>query len=198
MAAQPIPNTIQVRLGFQLNDIDWAQNVLHYLVPSGYTVDQSAADAIAAFVSGAWTQAGGIQDEVSNQVKLASVGVRDIREQSQPEFVSGLEVVGASSVAMVPKQCCVVATLRTALAGRSYRGRIYWGGFVVAAIPLDGSIKTAIQTAVELTTSTLMSTTIGSDLLVLGVASRSLLETTPVTAVEVRDNVWDWQRSRED
>lgn len=56
-------------------------------------------------------------------------------------------VAGTGSASMLPIQCAAVLSLRTNLAGRSYRGRMYVPGLPTDFIGSDGSIASAKQTA---------------------------------------------------
>lgn len=194
--ATPIADTVEVRLNWGLDGSEWAVNVLHYIVPGGFTVNQANADALAADIDDAFTNAASIQPLISDLVTLDSVGLRDIRVASQPEFLSDLGTFGTRTDEMLPRQTCMVLTLRTALAGRSYRGRVYLGGWTVGGLALDGSMGAAHRAAAEDFGDRMASFTVDSALLVLGVTSRTLELTTEVVSSEVRDDVWDWQRSR--
>jgi hypothetical protein len=63
------------------------------------------------------------------------VVVTDLRTEGAPEFTSqagGFPFVGTDSAQSLPFQTAAVTTWRTALRGRSFRGRTYLGGFTEA------------------------------------------------------------------
>jgi hypothetical protein len=191
-----VPNTIEVRLNWTLSDQTWATNVLHYVVPTGFSVNQTNAESIATFVDDAYSDTGSWRSQVTSTVGLDSVGVRDIRTANQPEFIGDVTGSGGNVSSIAPRQLSVVLTLRTALAGGSFRGRVYLCGCSTGGIDTNGDITDTAAQRAEVFGDGLISTTVDSSLLILGVTSRSLGVTTPVDRVEVRDRVWDWQRSR--
>jgi hypothetical protein len=191
-----VADTIEVRLNWSLSSQPWAQNVLHYLVPSGFELDATVAEEWAAEFVTAFSEAGSIANKIHPQYALNTVGFRDVRVANQPEFIDDVNSVGTGSGFPAPRQLCSVLTLRTALAGKSYRGRIYVGGWTAGSIGSSGGIDSAARTQLTQFGASLLSFTIGSSLVVLGVTSRLLNETTEVISVESRDDLWDWQRSR--
>lgn len=193
-----VPDTVEVRLNFTLSGADWAQNVLHYLVPGGFEVNSVNAEEWAGKIIADFIASGSLRGQLHNGVNLASIGFRDIRTASNPEFIDDTSAPGTGGTSVAPRQLCVVSTLRTALAGRSYRGRIYFGGFASSAISTGGFIQTTTMSSVKQFSDALMSETVDGSLCVLGVTSRTLGVTNEVVSTEVRDNIWDWQRSRAD
>jgi hypothetical protein len=191
-----LPDTVQVRLNWSLSGQPWAQNVLHYRVPSGFVVNSTTTEAFGAAVIGAFTTAGSLAPRISTSVALDRVTVRDLRVANQLEFEADVNSPGTLAGNMAPRQLCSVATIRTDLAGKSFRGRIYLGGFTVAAMASDGNQTSTIRDSVEVFGQQLLGFNVAGSLCLLGVASRLLGVTTPAETVVSRDEVWDWQRSR--
>src|SRR5882672_3363229 len=128
MASLVIPSAVQVRLHWTLNGVD-CFNVLGGSVAGGFAASQAIANTIGAAILGRFTSSG-LAALCATTTSLISVGLRDIRTANQPEFVSvAAAVPGTGAGNPLPNQLAAVVTLRTALAGRSFRGRAYFGGF---------------------------------------------------------------------
>lgn len=194
-----IPGTAQVRLTWNLDGQPWAQNVLHYLVIGVPTITQAVATEVRTQIGSAWT-ASGLPGRTADNVALSSVGIRDLRQANLPEFVDGPGPAGTSTSDPLPPQNSVVVTLRTAFAGPSFRGRVYLFGADELQNTSSGNILGAYATAAEAFITGILTLDVAGvfDGLVLGVASRTLLQTNGVTGHQVRDFVWDIQRRRRD
>lgn len=200
MPSLVIPNTVQVTLNWTLGGTPWAANVLHYINDLSTPVNQALADALHAKVTAALTSSS-IRPQWGTNWSFASVSVRDLDVANQPMYTStGSPVAGTAATETMPAQNCVVVTVRTALAGKSYRGRVYLSGWAEVANLNSGLIATPARTAAQAFVAALDEL---EDLgfpysLKLGVASRTLEVTTPATGYVVRDAVWDAQRRRRD
>ena len=195
-----IPNTLQVSLNWFYGTTPWAVNVLHYRVALGGAVDQAFTNAVDSEVKAALT-ASGLLSRLSTTWGLNSVSVRDIRSPNLPLYTgTGAQLNGTNAANPMPPQnaCCV--TLRTAKAGKSYRGRVYVSGFTEDINTPSGLILQAAATDAEdfiegIANLENLSIPYGLD---LAVASRTLGLSEPVTGVVVRDLTWDAQRRRRD
>lgn len=195
MPSLVIPDTVRVSLVWALTGVEFAVNVIHYIVPPGQVVSNATATDLAndiqnPFVSGA------LDTFISEEVDLSRITVRDIRTANLPEFGATTVAPGTSASQVLPLQIALVATLRTALAGRSYRGRFYMPGFAENANLADGTCDGAASSALETWLTAISSPTVQGNLWSLAVMSPTLGESNPVTAIDVRDNVWDTQRRR--
>jgi hypothetical protein len=201
-----LPNTVQVRLRWSLIG-RLCSNILAGEVGS-FTSSQAVADALATAVLGHFTTSGLAALSATTTVMLG-VGLRDIRSDGLVEYLSApAGVAGTGAGDPLPNSLAAVVTLRTARAGKRYRGRVYVGGAIVAENDAAGHIVAAYNTALKA-----FLTDVQADMLAqgitLGVLSRpqydpitGLVGTwagaiTPVTAVETRDVIWDSQRRRE-
>lgn len=189
-----IPATVRVSMVWKLSGTDYAVNALHYIVPGATVVDQAAANDIANDIGTAF--AGTYDASVADAVELNRVEVRDLRTASQPVYIGLILVDGASVVPPLPPQNAIVVTLRTALAGRSYRGRVYLPGASELASSATGSIESAAMTNANDFIDNIITETVSGQTWNLGVASPTLGLTTAVTNALVRDNVFDTQRRR--
>lgn len=135
---------------------------------------------------------------------LVSCSIRDIRSANQPEIVGvGAPVLGTAATEsnILPLQTALVITLRTALAGRRFRGRVYLAGFAESHNTATGSANGATAAVNFITGIKSALTSSGLD---LGVVSRPQPELpTPwagqvntVQSIVARDTAWDTQRRR--
>jgi len=100
-------------------------------------------------------------------------------------------VTGAFSGTLVPDQVAMVVTFRTALAGRSHRGRAYIPGLPTAALDSSGYLWSVTNTD-GMTSDfgdwqSAMATSTSS--MTHGVLSRSLGVITPVTSYQARRQI---------
>lgn len=74
---------------------------------------------------------------ISSDITLASYRVTDLRTQGARQFGGAIAVAGTSASDASAQGAALIATLRTDLRGRSFRGRFYMGGISEDDI-LDG------------------------------------------------------------
>lgn len=204
-----IPNTVQVRLMWNLADGSFASNVLH-AQKAGVLVDQTMADDLYTNITGAAGFAA-YMDLLSSDVSLLRVGIKDLDTANQVEWESSAAASPGTGVGnALPEEVALVVTLRTNLAGRAHRGRVYLGGFIVTTCTAQGKATGAL-TAAAATFIQNVSDAMDALGLQFGVAHRGHAEyvnargvtvpaelpgTDPVQAVIVRDNQFDSQRRR--
>lgn len=194
MPAQTLQRTARVNLYWQRSGVDYAVNVLHYDIGPSAPVTQAEATSLAATIGAAFSA--NHDTYVSNTVSLNRLTLRDIRTANLPEFSATIGVAGASAAIPLPLQTSLVVTLRTAYAGRSYRGRIYLPGFTSGAQDTDSTASAACVSAAQAFANAIAGPTVNGTEWNLGVASFTLGDITPVTAAVVRDDQWDTQRRR--
>jgi hypothetical protein len=146
MAISPvIPNTVQVRLLWALGG-QLGVNVLHGIAPGGYTVNQTTTNTLGAAIKSAFTS--NLATLMPPAAGLVRVGLRDIRQANQAEFLdSGAAVAGTTAGDMLPAANAVCVTLRTAKAGKSFRGRTYISGFLETQNDSTGNTASGASTA---------------------------------------------------
>lgn len=196
-----VPGAAQMRLIWAVGGQLYALNVMGVVNSGSVAITQALTNTIgtaikASFASTAFNVA------IHTTVTLANIGLRDIRTANTAEFIdAGAAVAGTAVGDLLPPQTALCITLRTASAGRSFRGRVYLPGFaeshntagglangLVAPVAFVAAIKSNLQSS-------------GLD---LGVLSRPAPDATPpragfittVNAVVARDAVWDTQRRR--
>lgn len=135
-----------IRLYFTLNG-NLAINTFGMQVLGGITFSQGLAESVGAVAKSAFTTH--LQPLMPANVALVRTGVRDWRAANQPEFRDTAPQVTGSGVGdMLPSQLAACVTLRTALSGRSFRGRVYIGGFLETHNDAASRISAAATTGV--------------------------------------------------
>lgn len=190
-----IPDTARVNVVWALSGQEYAVNVLHYNIGGAIGIGAGTATALAAAIDTAFS-ASNLDGWLDSSVELARVGVRDLRVANQPEYNAPLSTFGTLSGDILPLQTSLCITLRTALAGKSYRGRTYITGFGEGANTSVGTCDAVAATAAVDFMTDLMSLTVLGNTWTLGVMSPTLGEINDVVSVEARDAIWDTQRRR--
>jgi hypothetical protein len=144
---QIIPNTVEVVLNWELANGKVVHNVLHGRVAGGFSATSPVAEAIrTAITSGAaWT---GFAAQLNDGVTFLGVSLRDLRAPNMPLVEStGAGATGTGAGVALPPEVALCVTLRTALAGRGFRGRVYLPGFDTDALYTDGRATNGAITA---------------------------------------------------
>jgi hypothetical protein len=197
-------NAVQVRLIWDLNGRS-ASNVLGGQVGGGFVNSQAHADALATAVLGRFTSSG-LKARTGANFSLSGVGIRDLRVANQAEYLNtSAPVAGTGTADPLPTQLAGVVTLRTALAGKSYRGRVYIAGADEDQSDSTGRIDAAYNTAID-AFITGVAADMATEGITLAVLSRPRTAppfpvawggaVTPVTSITTRDTSWDTQRRR--
>jgi hypothetical protein len=179
---------------------------MHGTITTGTPVDINMANNIMT----AWTTlfaSSGLQQEFSADEGAGFVSVRDIRSPSLAMITSTAPAAGGAAPGdSLPAQIAAVVTLRTAKAGKGFRGRAYIPGFSEASNDTGGVMTAATKAALDLYAAGLQNVFLAG-LVTLGVAKRPIYndadctivtpgETNAVTQVLVRNDLWDTQRRR--
>jgi len=199
-----LPNAVQIRLHWSYNGV-LGFNALGGSVAGGFAASQAIANTLGTAILGRFTTSG-LAALCATTTSLLAVGLRDIRTANLPEYVSvAAAVPGTGSGDPLPNQLAAVVTLRTALAGKSYRGRAYFSGAIEAENDSTGHIAAGLNTAL-VTFMTNVQTDLATSGITLAVISRPRSSppfpiawagaVTPVTAIVTRDTEWDTQRRR--
>lgn len=174
------------------------------------SVNQAMANSLDTSIKSAFSSSG-LAALCPASTILQSVGIRSLVSANLPEFVgTGASVPGTGTGDPMPRAAAVVATLRTALAGRSYRGRVFFTGLNEGQNDSVSTISAAAQTAVVAFVNAI-GTALTAQGLSLAVLSPALPErpnsaggllpakaafATPVTSVTSRSAAWGSQRRR--
>lgn len=198
----PVPNTIEVKLHWGGGTVEVGQNVLHFVNTGAVVVNQGLADALDSTIKGILSTSG-LAAFIHSTLGIRQVGVRNLALANQAEFLgSGAVAVGTATGDALPTGIAQCYTLRTALAGKSFRGRVYLsyfaeGGSVgstqdaaagAAGTVFLNSIRTSLLSAPNLTQCIVSRFSNG--------AERPTPIVTPVTATQLRHTTWNTQRRR--
>ena len=216
-----IPNCVQVRL-LWAHQNSLAINVLNAQAAGGLVVNQALANSLGSAIKAAFQT--NLAAHYNAGTALSRVGVRDMRQANQAEFLdTGAISTGSAVGDSTPVQVALALTLRTAKSGKSFRGRSFLPGMTEVDNVAGGQISTAgaaaavafmaalqsAMTAAQLTLAvasreaeqkTLVETTFHSDgtstLRLLSTTKAKSAQLTTVTSVESRNLFWETQRRR--
>lgn len=186
---------------FMRIDSQEVRNVLHYVVPEGGVEPNPAV--LAERLWNEWNA--NIRPAVSNALSLYQVVCTDLSAGSAPGsvFAGASPLVGAEVSAALPNNVSCVFSLKTALRGRSYQGRIYHIGLTeqqVTANAVGATFLTTLLTGYR--ALRLLEGASGEPTFQLAVLSywlnkalRATPVSTPVTLI-TSDGVIDSQRRR--
>lgn len=134
MAFQPAEHTLKVELNWVGPGGLYWQNVLHF-TKTGF--DEDDADDLLDAFSLVWGVAD-LRTKVVTEVSLASMVATDMRTQGSWQREKIVGTAGTHVGDMAAQGAALVATLRTDLRGRSYRGRYYMAGIADSEL-VDGN-----------------------------------------------------------
>lgn len=194
-----LANTARLSLIWTLDDQDHAVNVLHY-DSNGDAINQTTANDLAVICEAALVTSN-FEDTLANNFKLARITVRNLDVDNQPEYSAEVDHAGLVTADVLPLSTSLCITLRTALAGRRYRGRTYLTGFAEGSNSATGTcVAGSAENARSFIEDIHGDIALGAASLSPGdglvVASFTGGFATPVTSIVVRDLVWDTQRRR--
>lgn len=194
----PAANVIQAELIYSW-DGQIVENVLHYqTVGAPSATDMSE---LGGFLVNWWQD--NMDTNVAGSVSLDEVRMTDLTSEFAPgsSYTIGLPASGAAVSASLPNNVTLSITKRTALRGRSYRGRIYQVGLTENAV-VDNEVSESIQAAIlaawnlaiefALTSGTAPMVVVSR---IQGGVERVTAEVTPVVSFST-DGIVDSQRRR--
>jgi hypothetical protein len=195
----PVLGVVQAEMFFQW-DSQLVENVLHFKpVVAGYNTAQ--LNDLAAALAAWWNT--NMKASAYSTVSLTGVKITDLDDVTGQvvDLSSGIPIVGTSVSPSLPNNVTCVFTKRTALRGRSFRGRIYHIGLTEAAV--TGNIVSAGSVTGFITSYNLLTTfTAATKVWKLGVISRAFQGAPRVTGVFTEctqftsDGIIDSQRRR--
>lgn len=135
---QAIPNCVQVRLVWTISGGKTIYNVMHGRVAGGFVPTGTIAENVFTAIKAAagWTN---WKVKVNTTAALAGFDIRDMRTPNNPIVPStSAASAGTGAGVALPPGDAVCVTLRTAFAGRGFRGRVYLPGLDTGAIAAGG------------------------------------------------------------
>jgi len=184
-------------------------NVIGAVLTGGTVVNQALAEALGSAIK-AGLGSSGLGARLHPGTSLEEVGIRDLRTADNAEFRdSGAPVAGTGTGDGLPRQIAMCFTIRTAKAGASYRGRIYLGGFTELDNDVNGGILPTGSDPAGLFLAAI-SDALDANGMQWGVISRPQEKRrvvtyepvtkagfiTPMSAIQLRNALWDTQRRR--
>jgi hypothetical protein len=209
MAVLVIPNAAMLTVQWS-SPAGTFSNVLGFVgSPALPTIDQTLAEGLHTDWGSAMAGSG-LASLLSDTVIFERVKIRDISGPSRPEFVStGTPVAGAGVGDILPLSLAAVVTLRTAVASKSGRGRVYFTGFTEAQNDATGRTAAAVNTAIVAQISTFGSATNARGLAIAVLSRPADAVTIPavsrpartgqanrITGIVARNTKWESQRRR--
>lgn len=190
-----VPQGALLRLIWTQGGAPAAVNVYGVINTGNVAITQTLTNTVSAAIKAALTSSGQAA-LVNTAIALAQVGLRDVRTANQPEFLDAAAAVpGTAAGDLLPLNTSLCLTLRTALAGRSFRGRTYLWGYTEASNTATGTILPGVGTTGIAWVNAIGSALSGNGM-GLAVLSRHRSVVNAVTSVQNRDSIWDTQRKR--
>lgn len=151
--------------------------------------------------------AGGLTPLLAPTTSFAGVSLRDMRTTNNAKVDStGAALVGTAATDALPRQIAACLTVRTAKAGKSYRGRMYVPGFAEIASDASGLMTAPTKTALDAIAAALVNTYAVSGIPlvvwhrpVMDLSDCSVVKPGSIenaTQIVCRDTRWDTQRRR--
>lgn len=209
MAQLVVPNAGLLTLNWSGETRTW-HNVIGLVGQAALpTFDQALAEGLFTGIS---TAAGFVSllARLAPTVVFESLTIRDIHLPNRPEFTStGTPVSGGGTGDCLPLNVAAVVTVRTALAGKSFRGRTYFSGFAESENDAQGRQSAAVNTSIVSAMTSINSICAGHSL-TIGVVSRPqdaktipaktitsrAGQATAVQSFAARNTKWESQRRR--
>jgi hypothetical protein len=143
-----IAGAAQVRIYYSQTAVRFI-NAVGAIGSPASNVNQALADALDAAIKSAFTSSG-FAATVATALTLTQIGIRSLNAANLAEFLgTGAAVPGTGTGDPLSRSTSGVVTLRTALAGKSYRGRLYMPPQTEANNDTFGNQATAAGTAMN-------------------------------------------------
>lgn len=178
--------------------------VQHWRVPLGTAVTSTLVDAIFGPLATLWTA--NMAPHCPPDTALAGFSLRDLRTQGMaPVNNTVAGGVGTGTGDRLPNQIAICLTVRTARAGKAFRGRNYWPGLSETASGPGGTLTAGAHTSIAAFATGYLTAVnrSGCNLVVLhrplyGIDGSITVPGTIENATQVvlRDDVLDTQRRR--
>jgi len=188
MAFIPVPSGIQLCFNFEATGQHW--QFCFTLKKSAGSVTTTDLSNVTGIASDWWTS--DFKAFMTANNTLSNITATDISSQGGPQDVLTISEVGTATGGSLPLNVAIVASLRTAKRGRSYRGRAY-----ISGLPLTSTNNINQLDATKITTLLGDLATLQNDLDAAGydivVASKQHngVTTNPAETNEVIDIVMD-------
>jgi hypothetical protein len=210
-----LPDVWQTRIHWLGGSTD-GYNVLHVLDEVGSASADDVRDKVLDAFDDAMSATAGVsyRSFIDNPCRLNDIKVTRYDESSpntSEVTTAGAQFQGTSAADALPPQIAVCLTLRTALASRRSRGRVFLPGWTAAAMDENGRLETTTRTAIiDFWTDVIARLAAGpAPNLAFGILSRGWENEGPqdprdsyaqafyvIDSIAVRDTAFDTMRSR--
>lgn len=121
----PVPGVVQLESVYSMAG-QTVENVFHYQTPGPIAAEEMMELALKWIDQ--WNTY--MKPYIPTEVSLTAVKVTDLDTATSPAITAsaGLPLAGTQNGVLLPNSVSLCITKRTALRGRSQRGRIYWPG----------------------------------------------------------------------
>ncbi len=149
----PIPQTVRVSM-VMLLDAQKVVNTFHFSINTG--VDLTKMQALATAMHTWYTAS--YKPNLSTAIALSEINVVDLSSQTGPAFTLSISPVepGTAGISPMPGNVAWCASLRTALRGRNYRGRLYVPGLSSNEVTFPNTILVGVAGAIQTALAQLM------------------------------------------
>jgi len=196
--AEVFGDYIQVTARYTLSGWDDQINVFN--LQNGNTTPLPSGDATAiasAFEDWFTAHAGAVSD----QYELSELRVRDMADASAPGYIFSVGTAGTDTSALLPPGTALAMSLNTGFSGRSFRGRVFLGGFCESVNDTNGTLDSTSQATIEGNFGDLVAALVALDFplavvsKISGGSPRPSAVVTPVATFQA-NQVWDRQKRR--
>lgn len=143
MAFQQIPQCVEVHLNARQDNVPV---VNRFYVNVGSATPAAEFDALFAVIDNWITTS--VAPQMTNHMAFESVALKDVHNPNgQLRIYTPSTSTGGRSAAAAVNSAASVISLRTALSGKNYRGRFYFGGLCQSDFTSSTQIGTAVVTS---------------------------------------------------
>jgi hypothetical protein len=190
-----VPQCALLRLVWRKGGADWAVNVLGVENATPVTINQALANTLSTAIQATFNSSG-LKTLVHTSWSLRQIGIRDINIANQFEYIGTAGATsGTGAGSPLPDQVAYCATIRTLLAGKSYRGRYYQPGLIQSTSDTSG-VPTGAATGAVVAFVTGINANLVTSGLRGAVISRKLHTHTNWDTISARNTTWSTQRRR--
>lgn len=188
MAFIPVPRGIGLCFHFVAAGQNW-QFCITVQKDSG-AIDSAALQAVAEAGEDVWTA--DLKPLMGTDSTLQRIVATDLSTEGGAQYIIPLVNNGTAATGVLPMNVALVVSHRTALRGRSYRGRSYWGGVPAGKqdSPTDVDTAYASDLADAFTTLNIALDTLGYKQVVAS-KQHNKVTTSPAAVHEVIANTVD-------
>jgi hypothetical protein len=141
------PGAIKWEVHSIIGDDSNVVNVLHLVSGDGTASTQAQLDTLAAAAKAAWDA--NPMGHLSSALVCDHHVLTDLSSPTGPQSTLADGTTGGGSSPSAPASSCLVVQQRTALRGKSYRGRVYFSGIPVVAVANPQHWTTSETTAFQ-------------------------------------------------